>query len=116
MIVDILWGSRNLSKLSQPSKVVLRIDQQTISLWEQSDLAKERCLKQATRKSIKELKLVHSGNRFHILISTDSVTKDFLVGNRSYWLSETEAHWLAHELSSLLELPVRHVEVIVQNY
>jgi hypothetical protein len=116
MIVDILWIYRNQIKYSASHKVVLRIDQQTISLWEQSNLPKERCLKQATRKSIKELKLVHSGNLFHILISTDSVAKDFFVGNRSYWLSETEAPWLAHELSSLLELPVRDVEVIVQSY
>ncbi|MFB8792356.1 MAG: hypothetical protein U7123_26785 [Potamolinea sp.] len=94
---------------------MLRIDQQTISLWEQSDLPKERCLKQATRKSIKELKLVHRQGKCYILLSCinqfDDSTEEFIVGNKAFCLSLDEAEWLAFELSIWLKLPIREVEV-----
>jgi serine/threonine protein kinase len=117
----VFWkiGDR-LNCRSQTTRIILRIDQQDISLWKESLSRQPRCFKKIARSAIQKLQLVYrreaGGQSYHIKICTaDSscIRKDgFLIGNRLFWLSRREAEWLAHELSVWLKLPVTEVEVV----
>lgn len=119
----VWWGIGNrLNKDQQTTRIVLRIDQQDISLWEQSQSEQRRCFKKTARSTIHKLQFVYKKidkNQLscHIKISARDPSNGlknsvFLVGNRSFWLPQREAEWLAHELGIWLKLPVTEVEVI----
>jgi hypothetical protein len=108
----------------QPDKILLRVDQDTVSLWRKSQSAHR--LNQAPRHLLRSVQLVYLSNakkpcRYHVQLRADAESSsihsknNFKIGNRTFWLSWQEAHWLAYELSSWLELPVSTVEVIDNN-
>lgn len=101
------------------TRVLLRIDQNNISLWEQS-YSEEHCLYSMPRSTIYKLQMVHKSSKkrmhCHIKITAKypdkTLEESFLVGNQTFWLSRQEAEWLAYELSIWLKLPVKEVEVV----
>ncbi len=116
----ILWKRGDqLNHRSRTTRIVLRIDRQEISLWEQSQSGQQRCIKKTARSAIHKLQLFYKekeGHSCHIKVctaySSDNREDGFLIGNRSFWLSRREAEWLADELGIWLGLPVKEVEVI----
>ncbi|MBD2578143.1 serine/threonine-protein kinase [Oscillatoria sp. FACHB-1406] len=99
----------------ESSYIVLKIDKNEIFLWRQfQDKERESiCLKQAFSANIRKVQLVHKDNFYHIkLVTSYSNKDDFLVGNRTFWLSQGEAEWLANELGIWLEMPVTEVQVV----
>ncbi|MEO0539006.1 MAG: serine/threonine-protein kinase [Cyanobacteria bacterium P01_A01_bin.123] len=110
-----------INRRRENTEVVLRIDQQNISLYEQPEIGQKQCFNQAERGSIYKLQLVYKvhkkyGQSCHVKIHTGDPTQVsgdyFLIGNRTFWLSRREAEWLANELSVWLKLPVTEVEVV----
>ncbi|MBF2000519.1 MAG: serine/threonine protein kinase [Synechococcales cyanobacterium M58_A2018_015] len=108
----------------QPDKILLWVDQDTVSLWRKSQSAHR--LNQVSRRLLRSVQLVYLSNakkpcRYHVQLRADAESSsihsknNFKIGNRTFWLSWQEAHWLAYELSSWLELPVSTVEVIDNN-
>lgn len=118
--VPVVWWKicNLLDKHRQATRIVLQIDQHDISLYEQFQSKQRRCLKKMALSQIHKLQLVYQNRQgCHVKISArdpSNTLKDsfFLVGNRSFWLSQKEAEWLAYELSIYLKLPVTEVEVI----
>jgi serine/threonine protein kinase len=115
-IVNVIlwWNSQDLRIHSpRPSRIVLRIDPDDISLWKLSRSQQWHCLNKTDRSSIYKLQLVYKRQHYHVKVCTRYSHKDsFLIGNRSYWLSRIEAEWLAHELGIWLKLPVTEVQVV----
>jgi serine/threonine protein kinase len=118
IVIALLWWKIQDWMIHSPetSRIVLRIDRQDISLWHLSRSQQWRCLKNTSRSSIHKLELVYKQQKYHVQVRTGyskyNLTDSFLVGNRSSWLSQREAEWLAHELSIWLNLPVTEVEVV----
>jgi serine/threonine protein kinase len=113
----VCWMIGDWMKRHYPTtRIVLRIDRQDISLWKLSQSQQWRCLKKTSRSSIHKLELVYKQQKYHVQVRTadsrHNLTDSFLVGNRSSWLSQREAEWLAHELGIWLKLPVKEVEVV----
>lgn len=111
--IDNSIGSRRRSS----TKIILQIDRHNISLWKQSQLEQRECLDKIDRNKIHKLQLAYKAeenNSYHIRICTrysNNTRKDsLLVGNRTFWLSQIEAEWLAYELSTWLKLPVTEIE------
>jgi serine/threonine protein kinase len=120
VLVSLWWLDGWSNKCCQFDRIVLRIDRQEISLWKYSQ-AEQWCLNKMSRSTIQKLRLVYTKSNertsYHVGISTtrdrgNALENSFLVGNRSFWLSQKEAEWLAYELSNWLKLPVTEVEVI----
>ena len=112
-VLSSCWGCKALDNhLRRNNKIVLRIDQHEVSLWEQFQSSQQQqCLKTTSRSRVYALQLIYNEQQeYHIEICTRNSGKafkeGFLVGNRSYWLSSTEAEWLARELSTWLKLPL----------
>jgi len=110
------------TKLEQPnrgaSSTVLRIQDDVVSLWDTAYLKKY--VAQAARQDITRIRIVYKPNqadKYHVQLEATHVnTKKFsdhlLVGDRKFWLSQQEAHWLAYELSYRLRLPVCELAVV----
>ncbi|MCU0537441.1 MAG: hypothetical protein MUD14_26430, partial [Hydrococcus sp. Prado102] len=119
VLVSLWWLDDWSNKCCQFDRIVLRIDRQEISLWKYSQ-AEQWCLNKMPRSTIQKLRLIYTKpngtTSYHVGIATrdrsNALENSFLVGNRSFWLSQKEAEWLAYELSSWLKLPVTEVEVI----
>jgi len=118
----IYWFFRT-RKRHQSTQVWFQIDQSDVYLWEQYPSQRlQRRLDKIPRSAIQKLKLVYKKGQktgYHVGISARSVghasEKMILVGNRSFWLSQAEAEWLAAELSIWLKLPITEVEVVKGN-
>lgn len=113
----VLWMSGDgMNRNYSTARIVLRIDRQDISLWKLSRSQQWRCLKKTSRSSIHKLQLVYKQQKSHVQVRTGdsrhNLTDSFLIGNRSFWLSQRESEWLAHELGIWLKLPVTEVEFI----
>ncbi len=120
--VFISWSFRSKKEHHKSTKIILKIDRYSVMIWEQFQLQpsqyRERRLAQIPRSAIQKLRLVYKKGmsaRYHVCISGKSggagAEKNLLVGNRSFWLSQQEAEWIAYELSVWLNLPITEVEV-----
>jgi hypothetical protein len=122
MVGFIYWSLRSKKNRHKSAKTILKIDQYSVFIWEQFQIEpfqyRERRLAQIPRSAIQKLKLVYKKGKkasYHVCISGKSTgtgsEKNLLVGNRSFWLSQQEAEWIACELSVWLNLPITEVEV-----
>jgi len=116
-----LGKSMSSNQTERTTRIILQIDQREMTLWQHAHQSgKRRCLKQADRSRIHKLELVSQcgkeRRRCHIKLCTGCPSNNyedgFLVGNQSFWLSRTEADWLAFELSEWLKLPITEVKIV----
>ncbi len=122
MLGFIYWSFRSKKNRHESVKTILKIDRYSVVIWEQFQMKpfqyRERRLAKIPRSAIQKLKLVYKKGvsaSYHVCISGKSADtsfeKNLFVGNRSFWLSQQEAEWIAYELSVWLNLPITEVEV-----
>jgi serine/threonine protein kinase len=111
-------------------KIVVRVEQNWISIWRQAN--RQKCLSQVRINAVYAVQIAYKSqnshkpnqyylparNNYHVQLKmAEPLPKRrsghrFLVGNRQFWLSRQEAYWLASELSSYLNVPMTELEVI----